>query len=595
MNPLATKSTLNPGSTTSSGSVINSVSGCPETPPVQAPQRRTEDRDASVTEKIGAGEATAAGKPGQNNQEEENEEINDYDPRNLGIYKLSLILIGLNLSVFLIGLDNTIISTAIPKITDNFHALGDVGWYASSYLLTTCAFQLMWGELYTLYSIKWTYITALFIFELGSLICAVAPNSTSLIAGRAIAGVGSGGVTNGAFLLVAHLVLPRQRPTLVGMIGGMYGFASIAGPLMGGAFTDNTKLTWRWCFYINLPLGLITGLIMTFVYRPRMRKGRKISLIDQLKQMDLPGTAVILLGVIFLVLALRWGGTKYEWKNRRIIALLAIAAALLVGFVIIQIISGDRATVPPRVFCNRNIWGSALFGSGVTACFFTMLYYIPIWFQAIKGVSAVKSGVMNLPMILSFVIFSFLGGTLTSLTGYYVQFTYLTVILMAIGTGLLTTLKVDSGHPEWIGYQFILGAGIGLGLQAAFVSTQTALPLEDIPIGTATIMFSENLAAAIMVSVAQNVFTNQLMRNLGTHVPGFDGHSILTIGATQIKNKVPPELYDAVLIAYNRSLAQTFYVGVGLSCIGLLGVVWLEWLSVNKVKDKLSDAAQGPP
>ncbi|ODH26656.1 hypothetical protein ACO22_04488 [Paracoccidioides brasiliensis] len=462
MNPLATKST-------------------PSTPVAPHPQGRSSTLFAHALEPR-AGEATAAGKPEQNNQEAGNEEIDDNDPRHLGIYRLSLVLISLNLSVFLIGLDNTIISTAIPKITDNFHALGDVGWYASSYLLTTCAFQLMWGDLYTLYSIKWTYIAALFVFELGSLICAVAPNSTSLIA-----------------------VLPRQRPTLVGMIGGMYGFASIAGPLMGGAFTDNTKFTWRWCFYINLPLGLITGLIMTFA------KARKISLIGQLKQMDLPGTA-------------------YEWKNRRIIVLLAIVAALLVGFVIIQVISGDRATVPPRVFCNRNIWGSTLFGSGVTACFFTMLYHIPIWFQAIKGVSAVKSGVMTLPMILSFVIFSFVGGTLN-----------------------LPDWLLYSGHPEWIGYQFILGAGIGLGLQAAFVSTQTALPLEDIPIGTATIMFSENLAAAIMVSVAQNVFANQLMRNLGTHVPGFDGHRILTIGATQIKNKVPPELYDAVLIAYNRS------------------------------------------
>ncbi|EEH21719.2 hypothetical protein PABG_03935 [Paracoccidioides brasiliensis Pb03] len=465
-----------------------------------ATTQNREQQGCFCNRKIRCRGSTAAGKPEQNNQEAGNEEIDDNDPRHLGIYRLSLVLIGLNLSVFLIGLDNTIISTAIPKITDNFHALGDVGWYASSYLLTTCAFQLMWGELYTLYSIKWTYIAALFVVQ--------------------FAGVGSGGVTNGAFLLV----LPRQRPTLVGMIGGMYGFASIAGPLMGGAFTDNTKFTWRWCFYIYLPLGLITGLIMTFA------KARKISLIGQLKQMDLPGTAVILLGVICLVLALRWGGTKYEWKNRRIIVLLAIVAALLVGFVIIQVISGDRATVPPRVFCNRNIWGSTLFGSGVTACFFTMLYYIPIWFQAIKGVSAVKSGVMTLPMILSFVIFSFVGGTLN-----------------------LPDWLLYSGHPEWIGYQFILGAGIGLGLQAAFVSTQTALPLEDIPICTATIMFSENLAAAIMVSVAQNVFANQLMRNLGTHVPGFDGHRILTIGATQIKNKVPPELYDAVLIAYNRS------------------------------------------
>lgn len=142
-------------------------------------------------------------------------------------------------------------------------------------------------------------------------------------------------------------------------------------------------------------------------------------------------------------------------------------------------------------------------------------------------------------MILSFVIFSLLSGTLTSVTGYYVQFTYLAVILMTIGTCLLSTLRVDSSHAEWIGYQFLLGAGIGFGLQAAFVAAQTALPVEDIPIGTATIMFSKNLAVAIMVSVAQKVFTNQFVKNLSTYVPNFDGQSILDIGATQIRSKVP--------------------------------------------------------
>jgi MFS family permease len=161
-------------------------------------------------------------------------------------WKLGLITIALCLSVFCMALDNTIIATAIPKITDKFHALDDVGWYASSYLLTTCAFQLIFGKLYTFYSIKWTYLSALFIFELGSLVCGVAPNSIALIIGRAIAGLGSAGIFSGAILIVAHTVPLRQRPTYTGLIGGMYGLASVAGPLMGGAFTDNPHLTWRW-------------------------------------------------------------------------------------------------------------------------------------------------------------------------------------------------------------------------------------------------------------------------------------------------------------------------------------------------------------
>lgn len=319
--------------------------------------------------------------------------------------KLILIIIALSLSILCIGLDNTIISTAIPKITDQFYALEDVGWYASAYLLTNCAFQLTWGKLYTFYSIKWTFITALFVFELGSTICGAAPNSIALIIGRAIAGVGSGGISSGAFLskyslnfevnsptgnmapskdllthvrvVVAHSVPPRQRPTFIGLIGGMYGFSSILGPLLGGTFTDSSTLTWRFCFYVNLPLGFITAAFLLFsVGNPGGKKVQTVSILDQIKQMDLPGMMCVLLGVICLVLALQWGGTKYEWKNGRIVALLIISAMLLVGFVVIQVLSGDRATVPLRVFGNRNIWGSAIFGGCVIGCFFVILYYV---------------------------------------------------------------------------------------------------------------------------------------------------------------------------------------------------------------------------
>lgn len=319
--------------------------------------------------------STVALRDSQNSDQQESE------PQYPGPLKLTLIIISLNLAMFLVGLDNTIISSAIPKITDQFHALDDVGWYASAYLLTNCAFQLIWGKLFTFYVVKRVYLTALFIFELGSLICAMAPSSTALIVGRAIAGVGGGGVGNGSFLLIAHCVPPRQRPAFIGMMGSMYGIASIAGPLMGGAFTDN--ISWRWCFYINLPLGVLPAVIITFFIAPfRGSKKGEVSFLNQLKQMDLPGTACLLPGVICLLLALQWGGSTYPWKNGRIIALFVLAGLLFIAFIVIQYISGDRATVPGRVFSNRNIWGSALFGSCVTAGFFLLLYYVSTKFQS---------------------------------------------------------------------------------------------------------------------------------------------------------------------------------------------------------------------
>lgn len=173
---------------------------------------------------------------------------------------------------------------------------------------------------------------------------------------------------------------------------------------------------------------------------------------------------------------------------------------------------------------------------------------------------------------------------MTSYTGQYIPFVYLTVILMSIGTGLLSTLKPDSISAKWIGYQILFGAGSAFGISTALTAAQTALPLEDIPIGTATVLFTENLVGAIMVSVAQNVFTNQLVANLKAKVPGFDSSVILGTGATHIKSEIPGEFYDDVLIAYNQALTETFYVGVALSCCAAGGALCLEWLSVKSSK-----------
>lgn len=198
---------------------------------------------------------------------------------------------------------------------------------------------------------------------------------------------------------------------------------------------------------------------------------------------------------------------------------------------------------------------------------------------------------MNLPMVLSFAIFSLLSGSLTSITGQYVPLMHLSIIFLSVGCGLLTTLDVDSSPAKWIGYQVIFGAGVGSGLQTALTSPQTALQLQDIAIGTSVIMFCENLVAAIMVSVAQNIFTNQLVSNFASTIPGIDLSAVLKAGALQIKNQVPEEYLDAVIIAYNKSLTHTFYVGVALACCSLLGAVWLEWLSVKPKKiDTKSDA-----
>lgn len=363
-----------------------------------------------------------------------------------------------------------------------------------------CSFQLIYGKIYSFYSLKWVFLGAISIFELGSLICGVAPTSEALIVGRAIAGLGCAGIFSGALIILAHSVPLRKRSMYMGLIGGMYGIASVAGPLMGGAFTDHA--TWRWCFYINLPIGAVAIIIIVIFFTPPKRtKADRISGIDKFKELDLAGTSVLLPGIVSLLLALQWGGSKYTWGSPTIIGLLVCAAVLLIAFVGIQFWRDEKATIPPRILKQRSIAFGSIVALSIGSCFMLLVFYLPIWFQAIKGVTATQSGIRNLPLILGVTIFSIMGGIGVTVIGYYTPFMIIGAAFAAVGAGLLTTFEVDTGSGMWIGYQALCGAGIGLVMQQPMIAAQTVLKLEDVPTGTSTIIFFQTLGGALFISV----------------------------------------------------------------------------------------------
>ncbi|KAM0151807.1 hypothetical protein ACHAPG_008034 [Botrytis cinerea] len=503
--------------------------------------------------------------------------------------KLQLISLALCLSVFLMALDNSIIATAIPKITDQFHSLNDVGWYGSAYLLTTASFQLLFGKFYSYFSIKWVYLVAIAIFELGSLICGVAPNSIALIIGRAIAGLGSAGIFSGALIIVAYSVPLVKRPMYTGLIGAMYGIASVAGPLLGGVFTD--KATWRWCFLINLPIGAVTVLVILIFFKAPDREAVAVlPWSERIKEFDLLGTAFFIPAIICLLLALQWGGTKYPWGNGRIIALFVLFGVLIGIFIAIQFWKGDSATVPPSIMKKRSMWSAAWFSFCLGSYFLLLIYYLPIWFQAVKGDSAVKSGISNIPMVLTLVIVSIISGALVTTIGYYAPLMIVSSVIASIGIGLLTTFKPDTNHAAWIGYQCLAGIGIGFGMQQPLIACQTVLDISQVPTGTSVIIFVQTLGGALFVSIGQNVFTNKLAQNLAHYVPDLNPAVVLTTGATSIQKDIAPEYLAGVTISYNNALTQSFLVAAVMAALTIIGSVFIEWKSVKGKKIEMAAA-----
>ncbi|OHF03888.1 hypothetical protein CORC01_00750 [Colletotrichum orchidophilum] len=499
--------------------------------------------------------------------------------------KLACVMTSAFLCMFLTSLDRMIITTAIPKITDEFHSVNNIGWYGSAYLLTQCASQLLFGKLYTFFSVKGTFLTSLFLFEVGSTLCGAAPNSVSFIIGRAIAGLGAAGILSGVVVIIVHAVPLRKRPTYQGFFGAIFGISSVVGPLLGGVFTS--KVTWRWCFYINLPLGGVAGVLIFFILTIPDRQTTKLDLRSKLAQLDFFGTSLLVPGSVSLILAMQWGGSTYSWNNWRIILLLVLAGILLAGFALVQVFLPKTATLPGRIFMQRSILAAVY----TTICNGSQLmifsYYLPIWFQAIKGVSAVESGIRLLPLMLSMVISTLTTGALVRRIGYYTPFLIGGVCLMSIGAGLLYTFEVDTGSAKWIGYQVIYGFGLGGSTQAPSLAAQTVLPKKDVPIGISLTLFGQLIGGAIFLSVAQNIFTNQLLQRLSS-VPGLDAQKIMDSGVTSLTN-LPDSVKATVLFAYNEAIRQVFLVGLVLACVAIFGALALEWRSVRQPENNQVD------
>ncbi|OCK78902.1 putative MFS toxin efflux pump [Lepidopterella palustris CBS 459.81] len=503
--------------------------------------------------------------------------------------KLVTLIIALCLAVFLVALDQTIIATAIPKITDRFNSISDIGWYGSAYFLTSTSLQPTFGRIYKVFNVKIIFLLAIGVFELGSLICAVAPSSTALIVGRAVAGMGVGGIFSGALVIIAHTLPLQKRPMIFGAFGAMWGLASIAGPLLGGVFTE--KISWRWCFYINLPVGGFSiAVVLLVLHIHRNPNDSSKSYLDRIKELDLIGASILIPGIICLLLAVQWGGNTYPWNSSRIIGLFVGAGLLLPLFIYSQIRLGDKATLPPRILKQRTVGAAAAFVFFFGAAVFVLMYYLPLYLQSVKDSSPTRSGIQILPFMLSTVLTSILAGVYVTLVGYYTPLIIFSSALMTIGAGLITTFGTDTVFRKWFGYQIITGLGAGVGFNIPLVAVQTVLPMEDIPIGTVSTMFFQSLGGALFIAVGQSVFQNGLIDGLKLYAPELDPKVMVNTGATAIRGVLKQigreDQLRPVLMAYVHGLKDCYRVVVAAAGIAFLMTCLLEWKSVKKATGK---------
>ncbi|KAI0454546.1 major facilitator superfamily domain-containing protein [Xylaria acuta] len=516
---------------------------------------------------------------------QEGDALNDY----LTGFKLFTLLCSTGLIFFVLLLDNSIISTAVPKITSEFHSLPDVGWYAGAYQLASAVLQPLTGKLYTYFPTKWTFLCFFFVFEVGSLLCAVATSSPFFIVGRAVAGLGVSGLQNGSLTIVAGAVPLEKRAFYLGLVIGAGQLGLVIGPLIGGLFTQ--YVTWRWCFYINLPIGAIAGGLMALIRCPEqvVKAPFSLALVRRVfPQLDVIGFIFFAPAAILLLLALQFGsGNTYAWDSSVIIGLFVGAGVAAIIFLLWEWKAGDVAIIPFSMVKNRIVWASTLQYVALISAVFVGTQYFPIYFQSVKGVGPVLSGVYLLPSILSQIVFVLFSGALISKVGYYLPFAVFAGVGATIGAGLISTWGPHTSTGMWIGYQVLYGIR-GCGIQLAVVAIQNALPAQQSQLGVSFLVFCQTFSAAVFVVVGNTIFTQQLINETRRLVPSVNPADVLRAGgsAEAIRSLVPPGSPElaALIRVFSIAFDTVCYLMIALAGISVIASFGMGWIDTRQKK-----------